>query len=805
LKKSKLSLMSIGAAVIYLFWFILLPNSFAFNGPGPIASTQQPIQPSIASSGMLAQSLSSMPLAFTINKGQWPDSIGFRANSGGTTMWFTPGGAYYQFTRRVESKDEARRSDLVGRDRGSFGNSTDSIETMLIKASFVGCNQNRQLSGDNLLEYKCNFFLGNDTSTWQADVPNYGAVTYKEVYSGIDLKYYGDGRNMEYDFIVAPGADYSQIKINYEGAKSLALNESGDLVIQTGWGTVTEKAPLVYQVDGQDRTLIKASYMLGETGSFGFALGQAYNPSLSLVIDPVLSYSSYLGGSGDDNGIGIAVDRVGSVFVTGWSEATDFPTFSPINGSLNGARDVFVSKMNPAGNGILYSTYLGGSGLDFAYGIAVDSLGSAYVTGWTNSSDFPTASPFDASFGGGPEDVFVAKLSPSGNSLAYSTYLGGSGNEEGYDIKVDKSGSAYVTGATNSTDFPTVSPFDGGLSGTTNAFVTKLSPTGSSLVYSSYLGGSINDYGERIAIDGSGNAYLTGRTESSDFPTVSPFHVSLGGSVDAFVTKVNPAGSNLVYSTYLGGSGQEFGYGIAVDSFGSAYLTGWTSSTDFPTANPLHGSLGGGPEDVFVTKLSPNGNSLVYSTYMAGSSNEEGYDIAVDLTGSAYVIGSTHSSNFPTVSPIDGTLNGTTDAFAFRLSPTGSSLVYSTYLGGSNDDYAWTIALDTAGSAYLTGSTKSPDFPTASPFDGSWNGGWDAYVIKLKGGCCTGTSGNVNLAGGVDLADLSALVSYLTGGGYLLTCIPEANVNGSGAVDLADLSALVSYLTGGGYVLPSCS
>ncbi len=500
-------------------------------------------------------------------------------------------------------------------------------------------------------------------------------------------------------------------------------------MIETAWGTVTEKAPVVYQMDGAKTTAISGAYRVADSHSFGFTLGAEYDRSLPVVIDPVLSYSTYLGGSSYDYGNGIAVDGLGNAYVTGITFSADFPTVTPFDASWNGNYDVFVTKMNPGGDNLVYSSYFGGSGSDQGKGIAVDGAGSAYVTGITFSSDFPTASPLDGSLTGN-YDAFVMKLSPSGNALVYSTYLGGSSTDDGWGIAVDGTGSAYVTGQTFSSDFPTVTPFDGSYNGGQDAFVTKFSPVGSSLVYSSYLGGSSSEVGEGIAVDGAGSAYVTGLTSSSDFPTVTPFDGTIEGVYDAFVTKVSPGGNSLVYSSYLGGSGDDGGAGIAVDGTGSAYVTGKTVSPNFPTANPFAGSLNG-YYDAFVTKLSPAGNSLVYSSYLGGINGDAGKGIAVDGVGSAYVTGETSSSNFPTATPFDGSWNGNYDAFVTKLSAAGNILVYSSYLGGSNEERASGIAVDVVGSAYVTGYTQSSDFPTATPFDGSWNGAQDAFVAKV--------------------------------------------------------------------------
>jgi hypothetical protein len=394
-----------------------------------------------------------------------------------------------------------------------------------------------------------------------------------------------------------------------------------------------------------------------------------------------------------------------------------------------------VFKLNAAGNALVYSTYLGGSADDGGNGIAVDGAGNAYVTGTTVSTDFPTANPLQATCAG-ISDAFVTKLNAAGNALVYSTYLGGSRYDVGNGIAVDGAGNAYVTGFTDSTNFPTANAlqatFGGGVNGE-DAFVAKLNATGHALVYSTYLGGS-DDEGNGIAVDGSGNAYITGRTLLSTFPTANSLQATFGGGfADAFVSKLNAAGNALVYSTFLGGSGDEAGKGIAVDGAGNAYVTGFTSSTDFPTTNPLQATSGGGVygEDAFVAKLNATGNALVYSTYLGGSGDDFGDGIAVDGAGNAYVTGSTDSTDFPTANPLQATCAGVSDAFVTKLNAAGNALVYSTYLGGSDGDGGDGIAVDGAGNAYVTGFTSSTDFPTANPLQATYAGVSDVFVTKV--------------------------------------------------------------------------
>jgi hypothetical protein len=796
-----------------------------------------PDQANTTQQATVTQKLTSMPLPFTRNMGQWPDSILFRASANGATMWFTKNGIWYQFVRKVEkSRAAAKAIDYivsgfgfspVGRDLFGPDMAGDSIETTMIKAEFAGAIDSVEVEGLEELDYKCNYFLGNDKSKWRTDVPNYGAVTMRGLYPGVDVTFSRkDGRLLEQ--INAPSSnDLARVKVEYHSA--VGVNLQNDNIATVPWAADVPSAPfsdghIGYVLRTTVQTSIGGHHFEGAllTNRYGSKSESQISSATSSASGVNIVYSTYLGGDAEDDGEGIAVDAVGSAYLIGQTSSADFPTQNPFQPSLGAPPgvDIFVTKLSPGGNGLVYSTFLGGSGSESNYysGIAVDGTGSAYVTGYTNSPDFPTANPFDGSWNGTAGDAFVAKLSPAGNSLVYSTYLGGSndpvfgGRDEGRSIAVDGAGSAYVAGVTYCYDFPTANPYDGSWNGYSDVFVTKLSPTGNSLVYSTYLGGS-NDplYGGRdeptgIAVDGAGSAYVTGGTFCSDFPTQNPYDGSLSGRIDAFVTKLSPAGSSLVYSTYLGGSndpnfaGRDVAYGIAVDGAGSAYVAGITACSDFPTHNPYDGSLRG-MLDVFVTKLSPDGSGPAYSTYLGGSGEEwNNCAIALDGAGSAYVTGYTISSDFPTANPFDGSLGGTGDAFVTKLSPAGNSLIYSSYLGGGDwEQGSACIAVDGAGSAYVSGMTFSSDFPTVTPFDGTLSGSYDAYVTKVSSSlssCCVGTTGNVdcNPTDAVDISDLSALIDNLFVSFTSLCCQAEANVDGQPGIDVSDLTALIDYL-----------
>ncbi len=612
-----------------------------------------------------------LSLYFIENKGQLDPKVRFYVKTSGQTLYFTDEGIVFDLLRGGGKATK-------GAEKGS---QTTGVKTerLVFNLGFENARKGVLIEGLDRQGAGINYFVGNDRSKWKTGIPTYKSVIYQGVYKGIDLKVFGNGKDIEYEFIVNPGGNPDDILLTYNGIEGLATNGEGELMIGTAFGELKETKPYIYQ-EIEGKRVVNGSFEIRKsTGqsqtrrfSYGFQVA-SYDPSHPLIIDPTLSYSTYLGG--------------------------------------------------------YYS--------DFGYGIAVDGSGNAYVTGVTSSDDFPTQNPYQGTLVGGDEDAFITKFDSSGSALSYSTYLGGSDYDYGRGIAVDGSGNAYVTGYTDSNDFPTQNPYQGTRAGEYDVFITKLSPSGNTLSYSTYLGGYYSDWGNGIAVDGSGNAYVTGETRSDDFPTQNPYQATRAGEYDAFITKVSSSGSALSYSTYLGGSGDEKGRGIAVDGSGNAYVTGETWSSDFPTQNPYQGTYGGGEYDAFITKVSSSGSALSYSTYLGGSSYEGGYGIAVDGSGNAYVTGFTYSTDFPMKNPYQGTHAGNWDAFITKLefSDTTLSLTlsYSTYLGGSSSDRGSGIAVDGTGNAYVTGETWSNDFPTQNPYQGTHVGyGGDAFVTKLS-------------------------------------------------------------------------
>jgi uncharacterized repeat protein (TIGR01451 family) len=647
------------------------------------------------------------------------------------------------FEKNLGQTDDRVRFVARGASYGLFITSTETVAVLrkhhahdeppaVIRMRLAGASQHPTVEGIDQQEGKSNYFIGNDPSKWRTNVPLYRKVRLTEAYKGIDVVYYGNQRQFEYDLVVKPGADPRQIRLHFEGAERIDVNATGDLVVRVAGGEIRQRLPFAYQESGVSRQQVEATYRRLNDREFGIAVA-AYDTTRPLVIDPVLVYSTYLGGGDFENVDGIAVDSSGNAYLTGSTYSINFPTASPFQASKAGMGDAFITKINASGSALVYSTYLGGSLPDSAAGIAIDNSGNAYVAGFTFSTNFPTASPLQASTGGGISDAFVVKLNASGSALLYSTYLGGGDEDAARGIAVDGSGSVYVAGYTSSTNFPTASPIQASNGGLRDAFLSKLNASGSGLVYSTYLGGSNHDEAYGIAVDGSGNAHLAGYTVSTAFPTANPLQASKAGNGDAFVTKVNVAGSALLYSTFLGGTDGDAANGIALDSSGNAYIAGYTFSPNFPTASPLQpNKAAGSGTDAFVAKLNVSGSALLYSTYLGGNHDDAVTRIAVESSGIAYVAGYTTSTNFPTASPLQASYaGGNYDAFVTKLNVSGSAFIYSTYLGGTHDDIAWGLAADSSGNTYVTGLTQSSDFPTANPLQASNRGDYDAFVTKI--------------------------------------------------------------------------
>ncbi len=728
--KSRNSLASAILSVVLLMVPGALDHSLAHSQ----VSSQPAAQTTRAPSGAVVSYLK-LPLRFEANRGQTDKRVRFISRGLGYNVFLTSREAVLVLAAPIANQGQKRGERLP-----SEATASPRTPPAVVRLDLTGANSHPAITPEDLLPARSNYFIGNDPSKWRTGVPSYAKVRYLDVYPGIDLIYYGNQRRLEHDFVVAPGADPGRITLHLRGVSKLRI-DGGDLVIRTAQGELRLLKPEIYQESQGSRQSVSGGYVLRGGNRIGFKVA-GFDRSRPLVIDPVLSYSTFLGGDYSDQAFGIALDSGGNAYVTGVTFSSDFPVTSGvfqttllanIDGCSNGEKVVdsgqgnaFVTKLNSTGTALVYSTYVGGTCADAANAIAVDSSGNAYITGVTGSTNFPTTSgAFQTSKASTHYNAFVTELNPTGTALIYSTYLGGNVIDEGNGIAVDSSGNSYVTGETYSTTFPTTSgAFQTSIPNSNDypsAFVSKFNPTGTALVYSTYLGGNDGDEAFAIAVDSSDNAYVTGVTDSTNFPTTSgALRTTLGSSNgNAFVTKLNSTGTALLYSTYLGGSGGDNGNGIAVDSSGNAYVTGLTSSTDFPTSAGAFQTALAGTGNAFVTKLNPTGAAPLYSTYLGASGGASGYSIAVDSSGNAYVTGMTSSTVFPTTSGAIQTTLGTIDgnAFVTELNSTGSGLVYSTYLGGSGNvsagygDAGFGIAVDSSGNAYVTGQTASANFP----------------------------------------------------------------------------------------------
>ena len=557
----------------------------------------------------------------------------------------------------------------------------------------------------------------------------WSAIRYRDLYTGTDLIIRGRGTNLKSEFVLQPGADPARIRISYSG--KVRIDGSGELVIEGFGATFRESRPLIYQQLDTTRVAVNGGYQLLQDGSVGFQI-DAYDRNRTLVIDPSISYSTHLGGSRFEAATAVAADAAGNAYVAGWTESPDLPASAGFQHSHAGSVDAFVAKIDPAGH-LVYCTYLGGAGDDRAFGVAVDGNGSVYVVGSTTSRDFPIKSAFQQVLRG-RRDGFAARLSAAGTELLYSTYLGGTGDDTANGIALDSSGNAYIAGETNSPDFPILQAVQHSLRGLTDAFIVKLSPSGSEL-FGTYFGGTADDRAAAIATDGSGAAWIAGGTTSWDFPLAGALQTNLKGSQDAFVAKIDITNRSVLYSTYLGGSGGTIGFpetatAIAVDSTGAAFVAGRTSSTDFPLVAPLKPFLGG-ETDAFVTKINPWGTGLIYSTYLGGTGLDTASGIAVDALGRADIVGWTSSTDFPVTSAAQPSNRGGYDMFLVRLSTAGNSLAYGTYLGGSDSDAANGVAL-AGGSIVVSGQSLSHDFPAVNPLQAVDFNNFAATVTKFS-------------------------------------------------------------------------
>ena len=620
-----------------------------------------------------------IPLSFEANQGQAPSAVQYLARGQGYALLLRSTGADV----RLQGGDELR-------------------------INLRGARSDALLGGAGLLPGKSYYFTGSNPSGWRLGISNFTRVRARDIYPGIDVVYYGNERQLEYDFLVAPHADPRLICLEFDGAVP-RVGTNGSVVLHMPRGDVQLIEPVAYQeIDGLRRK-VRVRYVL-QGSRAGFQLA-AYDRSLPLVIDPVLLYSSYLGAGGLDGSSAVAVDSNGNAYVTGWTSSANLAvTAGAAQSNHGGMTDAFLVKVDPSGTVRLYTTYFGGSSNDYGKAVALDPAGNIYIAGSSNSSNFPLLNPIHTYAGG--SDAFVAKFAPTG-VLTYSTLIGGSGNDEAHAIAIDGTGAVYVAGSTDSLNFPTTAgAFRTSRAGFLDAFVVKLNAAGTAKTYSTYLGGSSTDEANGIAVNGTGEAWVSGTTWSPDFPLKNGLQ-TFGGSVEAFVAKLNFAGSDLLFSTFLGGTSIDEGRAITLDPAGNAYVTGSTSSTNFPATSGAYRTTPAGAfpdEDAFVTKYNATGTQVLYSTYLGGGGSESGFGIAADSQGNTIVTGQTASADFPVFSNVRD-FSGAVEAFVAALNPAGNGLVFSSWLGGSGNEAGRSVAILPFGRMYIAGLTNSNDFP----------------------------------------------------------------------------------------------
>jgi hypothetical protein len=625
-------------------------------------------------------SYAALPLGFEANEGQTDPQVRYLARANGYTVFLTEEDAVFSFANTISP--HRRLLNRLRREASpTLAASEENVPPEVVNLHLVGGNPHAHIAVADVLPGKINYFIGNDSSKWYTGLARYGRIAYESVYPGVDLAYHGDANKLEFDFVLAPQSDPAAIAFTLSGAQGVDIDATGNLVVRASSGDVVFHKPMAYQRQEDGRETVDARFVLRGANQVGFQLG-SYDRGRQLVIDPSVNFATYLGGKEEDDGYGIALDGSGNAYITGQTESTNFPTKGGIAPNHNsGSFDVFVTELSADGSTLIYSTYIGGSGKDSGNAIAVDSSGDAFVTGGTASNDFPTTGgvfqkTFGTKAGSATLDAFVLEVNAGGSSLGFSTFLGGNGDDVASGIAIDASGE-YVVGSTASTNFPVQNPEQPSIAGSSNGFVTKLNTAGSGLVYSTYLGGGDGDFASAVAVN-SEQAYVVGAAQNASFPTTP-----------------------------------------------HAFQQTCKSCSASPPA-----------PDVFVTVFntngSGNGSGFVYSTFLGGSDIDQGLGVAVDASGDAYVTGLTESSDFPLQSAWQQNFGGTQNAFVAQLNPGGTALVYSTYLGGTGSDGATGIVLDSRKNAYLTGQTSSNDFPLSSPTQLALGGGNDAFVSEVN-------------------------------------------------------------------------
>ncbi|MFN7971927.1 MAG: SBBP repeat-containing protein [Acidobacteriota bacterium] len=698
--------------------------------------------------------MGTFPMTFEANVGQVDTRVLYLAKGGGYTLFLTPDEAVFAFAASPNAEG-------VGRPGPERTRSAPQPCVSVIRLSFPGANPAPRVEGIEQIPYRTNYFRGADPRRWYRGVPHYASVALRDVYPGIDVVFHA-GQPLEFDFLLASHANASNLTVSLEGATAGRLDPDGDLLAMTPAGVLTLHCPRAFQeTDGRRQEVpVRFAHPEPECGNrMTAALNvDAHDASLPLLVDPSLTYSTYLGGSSLEDIYSIHVDPSGFLYLAGMTYSVDFPTSGPIQGNNAGTWDAWVAKLDPVNNALLYSTYLGGTGADYSQELDVSPAGDTIVVGHTSSSDFPLKNALQPTFGGNI-DAFVAKIDAGGSTLVFSTFLGGSDWDFGTSIVRDTSGNIYLGGTTKSTDFPTAGPYQPQNSGGEDLFFAKMDPAASTLLASTYFGGSGEDVMEDMEMDPTGACIGVGWTMSPDFPVINPLQPR--NYADGVVVRIASDLASASFSTTLGGTDSDEAEGLAIDPTGLIYVAGLTHSIDFPVVNAYQAANRGG-DDAFLCKIDPNTPTLLYSTFLGGTQGDIAYAIDVDAGGTCYVSGTTISSDFPLMLPFQTAFVGS-ECFVASIPTSTSTLNYSSFLGGSLGEASFASALDGSGNLWLAGSTSSVDFPMVSPFQGSYQGGTSEGFVARIGPCPTITLAPPTLPGGTVGVPYSQTVSAAGG------------------------------------------
>lgn len=675
--------------------------------------------------GLPKVSITRQALRFEANQGQLDGETRFVSRGPGFSLSLQPSGASL-LVQELEARQRSPSAPLA-----------EPRPASRLFLGLVDANPSPRITGEGELPGRANYLIGQDASRWRSGVPTFDSVRYDQVYPGIALLFHGRRGSLEYDFEVAPFADPSVIGLRFDGADRVAVEEDGSLLVEVANQSFHQPKPTVYQETEQGRFEVVGSYkILDDRVRFEVA---SYDRSRPLVIDPVLAFSLYTGGNEFDELLGSAHDGVGNMYISGVTASADLPLVSPLDGSYGGAGDAYVAKYARDGS-LIYCTYLGGKGFEQSWGLLVDDAGFAYVIGDTKSPDFPVLGAVQSKFGG-IRDAFVTKLDPSGSRMIFSTYLGGRATDFGYSVHLDRHGDLLVSGTTDSADFPTRFPVQREYGGGGDGFVARLTKDGSALTFSTFLGGSKFDRAWGVESDKEGRIFISGLAQSPDFPTTAnAFQRRYGGGLgDGFVTGLTPDGRSFLFSTFIGGTGPDNSTAISVDRVGNIFITGLAGNSSFPTRRALQPIFGGGDSDAYVAGFSPTG-VLRFSTYFGGSGMDGGFALDHDDQGSLYVTGITGSSNFPVRSAVQTTYAGGNDGFLAKFSRDARKLVYATYFGGKALDTGAGISVDSRGSVYVVGFTEGTDFPALGPGQKTYGGLRDGVVLRFGDNAAPATS-----------------------------------------------------------------